>query len=94
MKKFVSLVVVCVVAVVVVSPALAWNVDKFKAGTNRIIQSPRQIKDNVKEEYQAAQFKPFGIIGGTMKGLFYCGKEMGAGLLTVLTFNTDIFDKK
>ena len=60
---------------------------KIKDGLGTMITSPRHLIHSVKEEYTAAKFKPFGVLGGLIKGTFYTGKEFSEGLFRVLTFN-------
>ena len=52
------------------------------AGT-KIIKSPVHVPEDLKEEYKKSKFKPFGIIGGGLKGLFYMGKDVVSGLVDV-----------
>ena len=93
MKKILSLLIVVIVSVTFVSSsyaAVGW--EKVKGGAKRLAKSPLQLKENVVTEYGAAKFKPFGIIGGAFKGLFYTGKEAVTGLVEIITFPVD--DKK
>jgi len=60
---------------------------KLKESFDIIAKSPKPLIDSVKEEYNAAEFKPFGVFGGFLKGSFYTLKEFSRGVYHVLTFN-------
>ena len=60
---------------------------KLKDGFDIIIKSPLPLIDSVKEEYHSAEFKPFGVFGGLLKGSFYMLKEFSHGVYRVVTFN-------
>jgi len=60
---------------------------KLKDGFETIITSPKPLIDSVKEEYNAAEFKPFGVFGGVLKGSFYAVGQLTRGVYRVLTFN-------
>ena len=63
--------------------------ERIKEGIDMMAMSPKPLLDSVKEEYNAAEFKPFGVIGGFLKGLPYSIKELSVGLYRVLTFNVE-----
>lgn len=90
MKKLIA--VVCMMALVGVFAVPAFadaGVEKLKGGFEQIIKSPVQISDSVQEEYESAEFKPFGVLGGTLKGLFLTAKELVSGTVDVVTFPFD-----
>ena len=60
---------------------------KLKEGFEIMVTSPKPLIDSVKEEYNAAEFKPFGVFGGMIKGSFYALKKFSKGVYRVLTFN-------
>ena len=60
---------------------------KLKEGFDEIITSPKPLIDSVKEEYDVAEFKPFGVFGGFIKGSFYAVGQLTRGVYRVLTFN-------
>jgi len=62
---------------------------KIKEGLMIMAKSPQPLIESVKDEYNSAKFKPFGIFGGFLKGTFYSAKEFSTGLLRILTFNMD-----
>jgi len=92
MKKLIGLIIVGFCLLGVVSPSYA-DYDTYKAnikeGLGTMIRSPQPLVDSVKEEYNAAKFKPFGVFGGFIKGSFYSIKELSLGVLQILTFNVD-----
>ena len=59
----------------------------IKDGITTMVKSPLPLINSVKDEYNAAEFKPFGVVGGFFKGGLYSLKEFSTGLLRVLTFN-------
>jgi len=61
----------------------------LKEGFDIILNSPKPMIDSIKEEYNAAEFKPFGVFGGFFKGSFYTLKEFTYGTYRVLTFNVE-----
>ena len=79
---------ICLLAVAV--PGYAEYDDyktKLKEGFDTIITSPKPLIDAVKEEYNVAEFKPFGVFGGILKGSFYAIGQFSRGVYRVLTFN-------
>jgi hypothetical protein len=85
MKKLIVIAVVFAVVAVFSSPVYA-GVDKLKSGMTDIVKSPLEIVDHTKAEYNESTFKPFGILGGLLKGTFYMGKKMVGGVVDVVTF--------
>jgi hypothetical protein len=82
----VTLLAVCTMPVF----AEGWDsasLERARDGAGTTLASPLQIPKNIGEEYQNAEFKPFGIIGGTFKGLFYMVKDAGTGIYKAVTFN-------
>ena len=47
----------------------------------------KSLMDYVKEEYDVAEFKPFGVFGGILKGSFYELKDLSHETYRFLTFN-------
>ena len=92
MKKFLSLLIIAMFVMAMAASVYADAGEKLKGGAEKFFKSPLQVKDHVEAEYKAADFKPFGVIGGGLKGLFYMGKDMVTGLWDVLTFPID-FEK-
>lgn len=92
MKKVSTILFACVITLIFINTAFAGRGDRFKAGTTKFIKSPLQMTKIIKEEYEVAKFKPFGIVGGSFKGLFYFGKDLGRALWEMLTFNTEFIE--
>ena len=75
------------------APAQAYYEEykqNIKDGIGAIVKSPQPMAESLKEEFNKAEFKPFGIIGGFLKGGYYMGKEIGTGVLRILTFNLGV----
>ena len=89
MKKVVSILLVAMLLSAMAAPAFADADEKLKSGVKQFFSSPKVFYDTVVEEKNAAEFKPFGIIGGICKGTVYTLKEAGLGLLNTLTFFVD-----
>jgi len=92
MKKMIT--VVCMaLCFLVISNAGDAHYDEYKAnikeGIGIMVKSPQPLIDAVKDEYNVAKFKPFGVVGGFFKGGFYSLKEFSTGLLRVVTFNME-----
>jgi hypothetical protein len=85
MKKLIAVAVVFAMVGMFSAPAYA-GVDKLKTGLTDIIKSPLEIVDNTKAEYNSSTFKPFGVLGGLLKGTFYMGKKIVGGVVDVATF--------
>jgi len=89
MRKILSLVMVMVFVMAMAAPVFADPWEKFSGGVEKFIKSPVQIVDNLSSEYEAAEFKPFGVIGGVLKGLFYTVWDAGSGIVDIFTFPVD-----
>lgn len=76
---------VCAVVLVFSTPVSA-DMAKLKSGLTDIVKSPMQVVDHTKAEYNAATFKPFGLVGGLIKGTFHMGKQIVTGAVDVVTF--------
>lgn len=59
----------------------------IKDGVKIIAQSPKPLMTSIRDEYNASSFKPFGVVGGTLKGSLSSLKELTRGVFKVLTFN-------
>ncbi len=91
MKRKLLILTALVVAVAVATPAFAYPkpVEKLKGGVERFAKSPLEVKDHVMGEAKDAKFLPFALIGGTLKGGFYMGKQMVHGAMDIATFPID-----
>ncbi len=90
MKRILAVFIIVVLSLAFVSSSYAAGGEKLKGGVEKLVKSPLQLKDDVVNEYNAAKFKPFGVIGGLLKGVFDTGKEAIGGLVDILTFPVDI----
>ena len=89
MKKTLTFVLAVMVLMVFAAPAFAGPMDNLKEGLKKFVMSPKQIPDNIKEEYNNNDNKVAGTAGGTLKGLFYFGKDAISGLARTITFPVD-----
>jgi len=88
-KKIISVLTIVMLVFVVVSPVYADMGTKFTDGIKQFVMSPHNLVDDIKEEYEAAKFKPFGVLGGTFKGMFNTLIDAGGGLINAFTFFID-----
>jgi len=89
MKKIVSVFAVVMLVFAMTAPVYADAAGKFQDGVKQFLTSPKNLVDDVKEEYDASEFKPFGVFGGAAKGLFNTLKDAGLGIVNTLTFFVD-----
>ena len=84
-------ILICMMAVafmcaMAATPVLAGDMgDKLSTGAKTFFMSPKHIPDSISEEYEAADFKPLGVIGGTVKGISMTVLDLGKGLFHVVT---------
>ena len=90
MKKSFTFFLAAVMCVMFASASYAAGMEKLKSGASELVKSPLQLKDSIVNEYNASKFKPFGVVGGGLKGLFYTGKEAVKGLVDIVTFPVDL----
>ena len=95
MKKLIALAMAFSFVLFLSSPLLALPapVEKIKTGVVDIIKSPLEIGHHSMDEMKGASFKPFGLIGGMMKGTGYAVKKAVKGAIDVATFPLDKKDK-
>ena len=89
MKRIMAVLLVFAFVAVLAAPVYADAGDKLKGGVEKLFKSPTHIPNSISDEYEAAEFKPFGVFGGLFKGLFYTGKDIVTGLFDILTFPID-----
>ena len=89
MKRIVSVFAIVMLMCAVTTPVFADAATKFKDGIKQFVTSPKNLVDDVKEEYEASEFKPLGVLGGTFKGLFNTLIDAGGGLINTFTFFID-----
>ena len=90
MKKTIAVIVVMLFVVSMAQPSYAAGLEKLKGGAVKLVKSPLQIKEGIVSEYDIAKFKPLGILGGLLKGLFYTGKDIVSGAIDIVTFPVDL----
>ncbi len=77
----------------VAAPVFADVGEKFTGGVEKFFKSPLQITDNIQSEYEASEFKPFGVFGGVFKGFAHMVIDAGAGLIDVLTSPLELINE-
>lgn len=92
MKIFLKLFLILAVMTIYALPVRAdgWDQasqEKIRTGIDSIIKSPLEIPTSLAEETKAAKFKPFGVVGGLIKGISFFVKDIGVGVVKVLTFD-------
>ena len=93
MKKILTMLCVLFLMFSLTVPGFAYYEEykqNIKDGIGTIAKSPQPMIESLKEEYDKSGFKPFGFLGGFLKGSFYMGKEMGLGIFRILTFNLGV----
>ncbi len=95
MKRLIALVMGLSLVLFLSSPLLALPapVEKAKSGVVDIIKSPLEIGHYSMDEIKGAHFKPFGLMGGVMKGTAYMVKKSISGAFDVATFPLEKKDK-
>ena len=92
MKKVTTILCAGLLSAVFATSGLAHYEDyknNIKEGLVTMVKSPKPVYDSIKEETTAAKFKPFGVVGGMLKGTYLVIKELATGLGRILTFNFD-----
>ena len=89
MKKAVILSLAVLFLAVCAAPVFADAGENLKEGLKTFVMSPKQIPDNIKEEYDNNDNKVLAVAGGTIKGIFYFGKDLIVGAARTLTFPID-----
>ncbi len=70
--------------------ALPASVEKLGKGTKEIIKAPFDLAIKAKDEVVAAHLNPIGIVTGLMKASAYAVKQVGYGVIDVVTFPVDL----
>ena len=88
MKKAIALGVVTALMFLFAAPlfALPEPITKLKGGVEGIVKSPLEIPKHSMDEVKAADFKPFGLVGGLLKGTYHMVDKSVKGALDVVTF--------
>ena len=89
MKKILSLMVIFSL---VTAPlyALPAPIEKLKGGTVQILKSPLDLKTYATDEMKTSKYKPFGLVGGLVKGTFHMIDHVGKGVIDIATFPLDL----
>ena len=88
MKRTLALTVVFAFVLVMATPAFAElpkPLDKAYGGIERIVKSPMHLVNDPIDEYKASTFKPFGLLGGIMKGIGYTVVESVYGVMEIVS---------
>ena len=89
MKKIVSIFAIVMLLCAITTPVFADAASKFKDGIKQFVTSPHNLVDDIKSEYEAAEFKPLGVLGGMFKGIFNTLIDAGGGVINTFTFFID-----
>ena len=94
-RRIISTVMVLAFVLACVSPvfALPEPITKIKDNVVDIVTAPWEVGHCVVDEVKAAEFKPFGLMGGLLKGGFYSVKKMGTGLVHIVMMPLDYVHK-
>ena len=65
--------------------AMPKTLDKIKGGVEKIVKSPIEVPNHLKTEYNATEFKPFGFLGGLVKGSAYMVIKGVEGAVDIVT---------
>ena len=73
--------------------SLPEPITKIKDNVVDMVKAPLEMRHYVVDEVQAAEFKPFGLMGGVLKGTFYTVKKLGTGIVHIVTLPLDYIHK-
>ncbi|OGX05887.1 MAG: hypothetical protein A2Z88_02265 [Omnitrophica WOR_2 bacterium GWA2_47_8] len=92
MKRTILLAFAFIFVMSFTAPAYADHdpVAKLKGGVMSIVNVPYNIGKTTLDEFHASTFKPFGLLGGFLKGTGYGIKDMVTGLVDIVTFPIDL----
>ena len=97
MKRMVALAMIFAFVLTFTTPVLAADfhkpLDKAYHGVEKIVKAPKHLINDPMDEYKAATFKPFGILGGVLKGMSYTVLEMVYGAMDVVTSPFTLLEK-
>ena len=96
MKRTVALAMVFAFVLTFTTPVLALSskpMDKAYHGVEKIVKAPKHLVNDPIDEYKAAKFKPFGLMGGIMKGVGYTVVEAVHGAFEVITSPLTLLEK-
>ena len=96
MKRALALAVVFAFVLVAATPVfadLSKPLDKAYHGLEKIVKAPKHLINDPIDEYKAATFKPFGLIGGILKGVGYTVVESVHGVMEVVVSPFTLLEK-
>ena len=91
MRKTFCLIMVLALTFVFTAPAMAMSgpVEKLTSGVMKIVKSPLHIFSHTKTEMDSHLSTPVGFTKGLVESPFYMLKDIGGGLIDILTFPMD-----
>ncbi|MCA9395476.1 MAG: hypothetical protein KC900_14840 [Candidatus Omnitrophica bacterium] len=91
MKKAVTLMLALAMMFITAGPAMAMYgpVEKLTSGVVKIVKSPLIIFSHTKSEMDDHLSTPVGFTKGLVESPFYMLKDIGGGLVDILTFPLD-----
>ena len=86
MKRLIALAMIFAFVVCFTTPVLALPepVTTLKDNLVDIVKAPLEIPNHAKTEMDAATFKPFGLMGGILKGTVYSVKKLVTGVVNII----------
>ena len=96
MKRTVALALVFAFVLTYTAPVFAEvskPIDKAYHGLEKIVKAPMHLVNDPMDEYKAATFKPFGLLGGIMKGTAYTVIDGVYGVFEVVTSPLTLLEK-
>lgn len=91
MRKVFSLFLATALVFMVTAPAFALPapVEKLSSGVVKIVKSPLAIFDHTKTEMKGHTSKTIGFTKGLIESPFFMLKDIGGGLMDIITFPMD-----
>ena len=66
--------------------ALPESIHKLKGGMKDVLTAPLEVPKSTVDEVKASHYKPFGFIGGVMKGSAHMLTKAASGVADIITF--------
>ena len=91
MKRAIALAIAFAFVLFLLTPvfALPEPINKLKGGVVDVIKSPLELPKYTSDEVKSSDFKPFGLVGGLMKGTYHMAKKSIHGVIDIVTFPID-----
>ena len=88
MKKVLTVIFVSLFLLSFTAPSFAEPafVTKLVRGVANIVSAPLEIFKQTDAEYNSAERKPLGLVGGIFKGIGFTFARLASGVFDVLTF--------